>query len=473
MQIKIYLELFNTETRKKEKIVPREGKAIQMYTCGPTVYDYAHIGNFRTYVFEDLLRRTLKYLGYELDQVMNITDIDDKTIKGALEKKISLHEYTEPFRQAFFDDLTSLNIQKVEYYPKATQYIEQMIDIILRLLEKKFAYKGQDGSIYFSINKFKSYGRLSHLDLKALKKGASERISADDYDKENASDFVLWKAFDPKRDGYIFWDSPFGKGRPGWHIECSAMAIKLLGSTIDIHCGGVDNIFPHHENEIAQSESFTNKKFVLHWVHCEHLIVDGKKMSKSLGNFYTLRDLLSMGYTGRDVRYMLMHIHYRTQLNFTFEGLKAAKASVQRIQDFVERLKSVKEKTPFNLVQPFLDKEKTKFIEALSDDLNISVALAALFDLIREINFLIDDKKISQEEANNVLMFMKEIDEILGFIFLEEQESVPKAVEEALEKRIEARKYKNFKLADELRDFIFDQGYIIEDLSDGVRLKKR
>lgn len=468
-----YLNLFNTETRKKEKITPREDNIIKMYTCGPTVYDYAHIGNFRTYIFEDLLKRTLLFLGFEVIQVMNITDLDDKTIKGALDKKISLLEYTEPFRQAFFEDLTSLNILKADYYPKATQYIEQMIEIILKLQERKIAYKGADGSIYFSIKTFNSYGRLSHLDLKSLKQGASERIYTDEYDKENASDFVLWKIFDPSRDGNIFWNSPFGKGRPGWHIECSAMALKLLGNTVDIHCGGVDNIFPHHENEIAQSESFTSEKFVLHWAHSEHLLVDGKKMSKSLGNFYTLRNLLSMGYTGRDIRYMLLNAHYRTQLNFTFEGLKAAKASSQRIQDFVQRLKSVNDIVPYNLIKPILDNEKAKFVDAITDDLNISVALSALFDLIREINFLIDDKKISQEEANLVLKFLTDIDQILGVIFFEEKEIIPKAIEDAFEKRKEARKFKNFKLADELRDFIFDQGYIIEDLPQGARLKKR
>lgn len=473
MTIKNYLNLFNTETRKKEKIVPREDDLIKIYTCGPTIYDFAHIGNFRTYVFEDLLRRTLEFLGYEVTQVMNITDIDDKTIKGAIEKKMTLLEYTEPFRQAFFEDLTSLNIQKAEYYPKATQYIDQMIEIILKLIEKKVAYRGTDGCIYFSINTFKTYGRLSHLDLKSLKLGASERIYADEYDKENASDFVLWKAFDPARDGNIFWNSPFGKGRPGWHIECSAMGLKLLGNTIDIHCGGVDNIFPHHENEIAQSESYTGEKFVLHWAHSEHLLVDGKKMSKSLGNFYTLRNLLSMGYSGKDIRYLLLQTHYRTQLNFTFEGLKAAKSSVQRIQDFVQRLKSINDKTSFNLINPIIEKEKLKFIDAITDDLNISVALASIFDLIREVNFLIDDKKISQEEASLVLKFLDNLDEILGFISLDGDENIPKIVEDALERRKEARKSKDFKLADELRDYILDQGYIIEDLPDGARLKKK
>lgn len=468
-----YLHLYNTETRKKEKILPKDGKTLRIYTCGPTIYNYAHIGNFRTYIFEDLLRRVLKHFGFSVKQVMNITDIDDKTINGAIEKKVSLHEYTEPFRQAFFDDITTLNIEKAEFYPKATQYIEQMIDIIVKLLDRKIAYKGLDGSVYFSIAKFKDYGKLSHLDLKSLKKGASDRISSDEYEKENASDFVLWKAYVEKRDGNIFWNSPFGKGRPGWHIECSAMALKLLGSKIDIHCGGVDNIFPHHENEIAQSETFTNEKFVIHWAHAEHLIVDGKKMSKSLNNFYTLRDLLSMGFSGRDVRYMLMNSHYRTQLNFTFDGLKASKASIQRILDFAERLKSIKDENPNNLVEKIIEKEKKRFIESLADDLNISLALSSLFDLIREINHLIDDKKISKKEALKTLKFLKEIDQVLGFIFTDEKEEIPQILQEAFEKRKEARKNKNFALADELRDFLCDHGYIIEDLPDGARLKKK
>ena len=473
MDIIAQLNLYNTQTRKKEKIVPKDGKTIRIYTCGPTIYDFAHIGNYRTYIFEDLLRRVLTYFGFSVTQVMNITDIDDKTIKGAINKNISLHEFTEPFRQAFFEDLIKLNIEKAEFYPKATQYIEYMIDIIVKLVDKKIAYKGADGSIYFSIDKFKDYGKLSHLDLKSLKEGASKRVSSDEYEKENISDFVLWKAYDQKRDGDIFWNSPFGKGRPGWHIECSAMALKLLGSNIDIHCGGVDNIFPHHENEKAQAESFTNERFVLHWAHSEHLIVDGKKMSKSLGNFYTLRDLISMDYSGRDIRYMLLNSHYRTQLNFTFEGLKAAKTSIQRILDFVLRLKSVKEEKDGDLAYAIVKKEKTRFIQALLDDLNISLALSAIFDLIREINHLIDDKKISKKEALKTIKFLKEIDKVLGFIFIDKKEDIPKIVQDALEKRIDARKNKNFALADELRDFIFDQGYVIEDIPDGARLKKK
>ncbi|NGX56331.1 MAG: Cysteine--tRNA ligase [Candidatus Anoxychlamydiales bacterium] len=473
MNIKKHLKLFNTYSRKKEEVIPLNKNHINMYTCGPTIYDFAHIGNFRTYVFEDLLRKTLKFLGYNVIQVMNITDLDDKTLNGAIKKNISLYEFTEPFRQAFFEDLDALFIEKAEFYPKATQYIEKMIEIIQDLKNKKFAYKGADGSIYFSIDKFKDYGKLSHLNLKDLKKGASNRITQDEYDKENASDFVLWKIFDPKRDGNIFWDSPFGKGRPGWHIECSAMSLSLLKNTLDIHCGGIDNIFPHHENEIAQSEAYTNEKFVNIWAHSEHLIVDNKKMSKSLGNFFTLRDLIKMGYSGREVRYMLMHTHYKTQLNFTLEGLKASRSSLQRIDDFIDRLNSIKENNDFSLIDTILKEEREKFNNALIDDLNISIALSSLFDLIKKVNTLIDQDKISKNEAHKTIKYLKEIDMILSVIFTKEIEEVPDSIIEAMEKREDARKNKNFALSDELRDYILEQGYIIEDTKEGPKAKKK
>ena len=337
----MHLKIYNTESRKKEEVLPLDGKTIHMYTCGPTIYHYAHIGNFRTYVAEDLLRRSLKLLGYQVIQAMNITDIDDKTIKAAIARKVSLHEYTRPYEEAFFEDLHSLNIEPVEYYPRATEYIEEMILIIQKLLELKIAYQGVDKSIYFSITKFPSYGRLSHLCLDQLEAGASNRMSEDEYEKENIADFALWKAYDPEKEQGIYWDSPFGPGRPGWHIECSAMAMKLLGSSIDIHAGGVDNMFPHHENEIAQSEAFSCSRFVKYWVHIEHLLIDHKKMSKSLGNFYTLRDLIAKGYEGRHIRYLLLQTHYRTQLNFTFRALEAARSSLQRIDDFIVRLKTL------------------------------------------------------------------------------------------------------------------------------------
>ena len=293
---KIRLKLYNTETRKKVEVYPSNGQFIRLYTCGPTIYDYAHIGNFRTYVFEDLLRRTLKFFGLKVEQVMNITDVDDKIIRRANEKNMSIKEFTEIYEKTFFDDLDALNIERVEKYPRATDFIEDMIQIILSLIEKGYAYQGRDGNVYYSIDKFSTYGRLSHFKQKDLKAGGSERVVLDEYDKEDVSDFVLWKRYHPEKDGKIYWESPFGQGRPGWHIECSSMALKLLGETIDIHCGGIDNIFPHHENEIAQSEAFTGRTFSHIWTHAEHLIVNGEKMSKSLGNFYKLRDLLEKGY---------------------------------------------------------------------------------------------------------------------------------------------------------------------------------
>jgi len=464
------LQLFNTESKEKEKVYPSNKKYITLYTCGPTVYDFAHIGNFRTYIFEDLLRRTLLYFGYEIKQVMNITDVDDKTIKGAIKKNISLEEYTKPFEKAFFEDLKTLNIEKAEEYPKATKYIPQMIKIIAALLEKKVAYE-KDGSVYFSISDFPSYGRLSHLKLDELQH--SKRVTLDEYDKENLSDFVLWKAYDKERDGDIYWDSPFGKGRPGWHIECSAMSMELLGETIDLHCGGVDNIFPHHENEIAQSEALTGTRFVYHWVHAEHLIVDGKKMSKSLGNFYTLRDLLKKGYSGDVVRYALLCVHYRTQLNFTFDSLDCAKASLQRLRDFICRLESVEKDGTEGIALSLIEKAHDQFITALADDLNISMALASIFDLIREINSLLDQEKISKKEAEKLLAFLKEIDQVIGCIPFEKPcEDIPEEVLLALDEREKARKEKNFKEADRLRDHILSLGYQIEDSKKGPRLKK-
>lgn len=463
------LYLFNTETRKKQEIL-QTGAHFLMYTCGPTVYNFAHIGNLRTYIFEDLLRRTLKYLGYKVKQVMNLTDVDDKTIKGAIEKGISLEEYTNPYIDAFFEDLKTLNIQRAESYPKATDYIPKMIKIIQGLLEKEYAYVGSDGCIYFSIRKFPKYGRLSHLKLEDLKIGASERVFQDEYEKDNASDFVLWKSYDAKRDGSIFWESPFGKGRPGWHIECSAMAMELLGETIDLHCGGVDNIFPHHDNEIAQSECFSGKTFAKFWAHSEHLIVDGKKMSKSLGNFYTLRDLLEKGYDPMVIRYLLLQAHYRTQLNFTFKGLDAAKSSLDRLKDFLFRLEHV-EGEGENETKILIENVLEEFKNALRDDLNISVALASLFDFIRETNALCDQKRVGKDEAQDILLALRQMDQVLGFLPFHE-DAPPKEILEMLEKREKARHAKNWQLADALRDEIVSKGYIIDDTPSGAYVKK-
>jgi cysteinyl-tRNA synthetase len=468
------MRIFNTETRTKEELIPTEDLHIRMYTCGPTVYNYAHIGNFRTYVFEDLLRRTLKFFGYKVTQVMNITDIDDKTIKGALAENVSLKTFTDRYTKAFFDDLQTLKIEKVEHYPHATDFIPQMIDIVQGLLDQGIAYKGADGSIYFAINKFPSYGRLSHLHLDELKAGASERVSNDEYDKEHVADFTLWKAYDPSRDGQIFWESPFGKGRPGWHIECSAMAMDILGNTLDIHVGGVDNMFPHHENEIAQSEAFTHQKFVRYWLHSEHLLVEHKKMSKSLGNFYTLRDLLDKGYSGVQVRYLLLQTHYRTQLNFSFAGLDAAAKSLERLGDFILRLRQIDQTKNSGLVEPFLNNARTLFTEALSDDLNISPALAALFDLVREINCLCDADKVGKEEARKTLELLEQFDQVLAVLPLQTStEEISHDLQELLAQREAARTSKNWKAADAARDQILSRGYLIEDTPAGARLKKK
>ncbi len=468
------LKFFNTASRNKEVFEPHHDRQVAMYTCGPTVYDFAHIGNFRTYIFEDLLRRTLKFFGYNVKQVMNLTDVDDKTIRGALKNKVSLEEFTKTYKIAFFEDIKTLNIEPVEFYPAATDFIPDMIEMIQILLKNGIAYKGGDGSIYYSIHKFPKYGCLSHLNLDELEAGASERVATDEYEKESVSDFVLWKLHDPERDGNIFWQSPFGPGRPGWHLECSAMAMKILGEEIDIHCGGVDNIFPHHENEIAQSEGCTGKQFVKFWLHSEHLLVNNKKMSKSLGNFYTLRDLLNKGYSPAQIRYMLLQTHYKTQLNFTFEGLDAAKNALERVNDFILRLSEVKNAKSQGVLLSILEKAHVDFANALADDLNISAALAVVFELIREVYSLMDLEKISQDEAQNTIELLKNFNSVLGVLSFEKAiDQISSDLLEALEKRNQARANKEWAKADELRDLILSRGYVIEDTSGGARLKKK
>ncbi|MDP1834614.1 MAG: cysteine--tRNA ligase [Chlamydiales bacterium] len=467
------LKLFNTLTRTKDSLATIEPGRIRMYTCGPTVYDFAHIGNFRTYVFEDILRRTLKFFGYDVTQVMNITDVDDKTIKGAIKKGVTLKEYTKPFEDAFFDDLKQLHIEPAEHYPAATDYIPQMIDMIHQLIAKGVAYAGRDGSVYFAIGKFPKYGCLSHLKLDELQVGASERVTADEYDKENVSDFVLWKAYDAERDGQIYWESPWGKGRPGWHLECSVMAMSILGESLDIHCGGVDNMFPHHENEIAQSEACSGKVFSSLWMHSEHLVVDNKKMSKSLGNFYTLRDLLNKGFTGMQVRYLLMQTHYKTKLNFTFQGLEAAKGSLTRLNDFIQRLHGIKGDKSQGKSDAILQKAFADFSAALGDDLNISAALAAVFDMVREINALADQNALSESDAERILALMERFNSVMGVMELKHEAAMaPQDILDALKARGEARASRNWAKADELRDYITGKGYIIEDTAAGPMVKK-
>lgn len=468
------LQLYNTLTRQKEPLKPLDPTHVKMYTCGPTVYNFAHIGNFRTYIFEDLLRRTIQFFGFKITQVMNLTDVDDKTIKGAIEQNVTLDEYTQKYKNAFFDDLKTLGIQPAEHYPAATDFIPEMIAMIQDLQKKGYAYVGGDGSIYYAIQKFPHYGCLSHLELDQLQSGASQRVASDEYEKDNVADFVLWKKYDAERDGNIFWDSPFGAGRPGWHLECSAMAVKILGKTLDIHVGGIDNMFPHHENEIAQSEACTGCKFVNLWMHSEHLVVDGKKMSKSLGNFFTLRQLLDKGYQGSQIRYLLLQTHYKTQLNFTFAGLDAAQNSLTRLNDFIQRLKEIP--TTFVSTEkatPFLQKAFNSFAAGLADDLNISASLAAMFDLVREINSLCDSQQVGFTDAQNILALLEKFNFVLGVLVFEKQEElIPQEIQNAFEQRQIARKEKKWQDADLLRDFILNGGYVIEDTPNGARLKK-
>ncbi len=441
-----------------------------MYTCGPTVYDYAHIGNFRAFLFEDLLKRWLKYRGFKVTHVMNLTDVDDKTIKGSQAKGVPLRQYTDFFAKAFFEDIGKLGIEPADVYPRATDHVPEMVTIIKTLLAKGVAYRGEDGSIYYAVSKFPEYGKLSHLKVGELKAGA--RVSQDEYAKEEAQDFALWKAYTPE-DGDAVWETELGKGRPGWHIECSAMSMKYLGETFDIHCGGIDNMFPHHENEIAQSEAATGKVFVNYWMHNEHLQVEGKKMSKRLGNFYTLRDLLAKGYDPIVIRYLLISTHYRQQFNFTFEGLEAAKGGIERLKNLARRLHDQEGKPSEGKVQMQITRVKKCFGDAMDDDLNISIALAALFDFVREINNLLDSGLVSKNEAAEVGGLLMQFDSVIGVIGkVEVEEALPNDIDALVQKREAARKAKNWKEADQIRDQLKALGIVVEDTAQGVRWHK-
>ena len=441
-----------------------------MYTCGPTVYDFAHIGNFRAFVFEDLLKRWLLHRGFKVKHVMNLTDIDDKTIMGSQKQGIPLKQFTDFYVKAFFEDIKALNIENADVYPKATDHISEMVTLIKTLMAKGFAYKGEDNSIYFSVCKFPDYGKLSHIKVDELKVGS--RVSQDEYAKEEAQDFALWKAWTPD-DGDVFWETELGKGRPGWHIECSAMSMKYLSQTFDIHCGGVDNMFPHHENEIAQSESATGKRFVNYWMHNEHLQVEGKKMAKRFGNFYTLRDLLTKGYDPISIRYLLMSTHYRQQFNFTFEGLESAKSAIERLRNFVRRLYEAEGKESEGKVTTLIEKLEACFEGSMDDDLNIGVALSSLFDFVREINSLLDVNDVSKEESAKIIKVIMEIDDVLGVIGkVEVEEALPKEIDLLVQKREVARKTKNWKEADSIRAQLKTMGIVLEDTAQGVRWHK-
>jgi len=467
------IQFYNTLTREKERFVPIESGRVKMYTCGPTVYDYVHIGNLRSFLFEDVLKRWLEYRGFQVVHVMNLTDVDDRTIKASRTQGIQLKKYTEQFIKAFFEDIEALNLERATDYPKATDNIPEMVALVKKLLEKGYAYRGEDGSVYFNISKFKDYGKLAKIQVGDLKPGA--RVNVDDYAKEEASDFVLWKAWD-KDDGDVYWETEVGKGRPGWHIECSAMSMKYLGETFDIHCGGVDNLFPHHENEIAQSESATGKKFVNYWLHNEWLLVEGKKMAKRLHNYYTLKDLTSKGYDPIAIRYLMMSVHYRQQINFTFEGLEAAQKTLDRLRNFVHRLLEASGKPAGDKLKQLVEGVQKGFESAMDDDLNISVALAHLFDFVRDANNLLDTGEVSKEEGREVYGLMLRFDEALSVIGqVKKTEELSKEAMELVRKREEARKAKDWKAADEIRDQLRAMGVIVEDTAQGVkwRIEKR
>ena len=465
------LRFFNTYSREIEEFQPRDPaqRKISIYTCGPTVYSRAHIGNFRAYIFEDLLQRHLELRGYKVHRVMNITDVDDKTIRGTREAKIPLSKFTAQFKEAFFEDIETLRIKRADEFPAATdqRYVDKMIEMITALISRGLAYQADDKSVYFRINKFPDYGKLAHFDLTQLQ--STGRVKHDEYDKEHIGDFALWKARD-EEDGDVGWESPWGRGRPGWHIECSAMATALLGDQIDIHCGGVDNIFPHHEAEIAQSEGVTGKKFVRYWLHCAHLLVDGQKMSKSLGNFYTLPNLLEKGYTGREIRYALMRVHYRAPLNFTWESMEETRQALARIDEWLMRLREAAAKK--------IDKGKTEtqlgtqFAEALDDDLNISAALGFLFESIRESNRAMDQNELDPASAKTWFDWWKQINKVLG-LETESEVVLPAEVAQLAKDRENARREKNWKRSDELRDRISALGWEVRDTKDGQKLAPR
>ncbi|HZI50897.1 MAG TPA: cysteine--tRNA ligase [Terriglobia bacterium] len=463
------LKLTNTLTGALEPFTPADGVTVRMYTCGPTVHDFAHIGNFRTYVFEDVLRRHFKSK-WNLSHVMNITDIDDKIMRKAAERKIDIREYTAPFTAAFFEDSARLRIEKPDVITAATDYIPEMIALVERLLANGHAYR-EGNSIYFRISSFPSYGRLSRLDRRELKVGA--RIDADEYEKEQPNDFVLWKG--PKDDTEPRWEAPFGTGRPGWHLECSAMAMKQLGETLDIHCGGVDNIFPHHENEIAQSEAATSKPFARLWVHGEHLLIEGEKMAKSKGNFFTLRDLLEKGYSAQAIRYLLLSVQYRKQLNFTMSGLEQAQHSLDRIREFLFRLQTARlqEGTTPELTQ-LVSTARTKFEAGLDDDLNTPQALGAVFDLIRACNIALDREQVREGDRAAILAWFAEVDSRLAIIpATEEVLARDDEIDALVERRNAARRNRDFAEADRVRNELFDRGIVIEDTREGTKWRRK
>jgi len=463
------LRLKNTLTRTQEEFKPLDDRVVRMYACGPTVYDYGHIGNFRTFVAVDLLRRYLKYLGYSVIHVMNITDIEDKIIREMQAQGKTLTDFTEFYTAKFLEDIDQLNIERPEILPRATDHIGEMVDLMKRLADGGHTYTSE-ASLYFSIGSFPGYGRLSGLKVDGNVAGA--RVDVDEYDKADARDFVLWKA--PKTADEPRWETPFGEGRPGWHLECSAMSMKYLGESFDIHCGGVDLIFPHHENEIAQSEAATGLPFVRYWFHAEFLQVEGEKMAKSKGNFFTVRDLVERGYSPMAIRYLLLSVPYRTQLNFTMEGLRAAESSLGRLRNFRRRVNEFSgEEISRARVQEIVGRAREAFEAALDDDLNSSLALAAVMNLVRDINIVMDAGEFGMGDRHQVLEQLGTIDSVLGILGAEESDMLEPQIEAKIEDRNAARRARNFALADQIRDELAAREIILEDTPQGTRWKRK
>ena len=456
---------YNTINRKKVEFEPITPGTVKLYTCGPTVYDTAHIGNFRTFLFEDLLKRFLVFKGYEVYHVMNITDVDDKTIKRAITEEITINELTLKYTEEFMNDIKSLKILPADKYPRATDHIEEMIKMIQTLEENGYAYETEDHSVYFRLDAYDSYGQLTQIDLNQQR--ANERIINDEYSKDNPQDFALWKARDDD-DGKIYWESPWGRGRPGWHIECSAMSIKYLGNHFDIHCGGVDNIFPHHENEIAQSVSATQEPFVNYWMHSEYLQIQGDKMSKTLGNYYKISDLISEGFTAEEIRFTLLSAHYRSKLDFSLKQKQEARMTIQRITDFQQRLLELKDSSE---TESSIPDEFEEFVAALDDDLDTPKAFAIFFGWIRSMNKLLDRGEFKFSQINGGLDFIDKFDDL--FAIIPDAESIPQNIYDLIKKREKARLKQDWKTADKIRNQLYQEGWLLADSPSGPKVRSK
>ena len=464
------LSLFNTLSLKVELFTPADGRTVRMYSCGPTVYNYAHIGNLRTFTFNDTLRRWLRYRGFVLNHVMNITDVEDKIIRKSMELGIPMGEYTLKYEKYFLEDMATMRLETPEQIVRATEHIHEMVGLIETLQNKGFTYDS-DGSVYFRIGKFAEYGKLSHHDFSGIQAGA--RVDNDEYEKDNARDFVLWKA---RKGEEPYWDAPFGAGRPGWHIECSAMAMKYLGDTLDIHTGGIDLAFPHHENEIAQSECATGKPFARFWIHCEHLHVDMQKMSKSIGNIFTLRELMEMGHTPEALRFLLMSVPYRKKLNFTLDSLKGAQASIDRLRNYKLRLETARlQEGTGEEISKLYTLALEKFEASMDDDLNTAEALAAIFEFVRETNSLLDEDRFLEGNRAASLQLLDRFDSVFDVLKPTQIEGSldVAAIEALIAERTSAKKAKQFARSDEIRNQLLEAGIILEDTKDGVRWKRK